>query len=82
VPPVKATISISPAAGASAPVWAAATVGGTAAARASARSVAGASAPVWATATVPLGLRSCPLRRLLSRCLPYQLEFVVSVVIS
>jgi hypothetical protein len=55
-PPVKAAISVNPA--------------------------AGASAPVWAAATTPLGVRGCPLRRLLPRCLPCQLELVVSVVVG
>jgi hypothetical protein len=63
VPPVKAAISVDPATGVSAPVWAAATVRVTAAARTPARSAAGASAPVWATVTAPLGVRGCPLRR-------------------
>jgi hypothetical protein len=62
-PPVKAAIFVDPATGASAPVWATAK-------RAPARSVAAVSAPVWAAATAPLGVRGCPLRRLLSRCLP------------
>jgi hypothetical protein len=31
---------------------------------------AGASAPIRAAATAPLGVRGCPLRRLLPRCLP------------
>jgi hypothetical protein len=81
-PPVKVVISVNPAAGASTPVWAAAAVGDTAAARAPARSAAGASAPVRAAATAPLGVRGCPLRYLLSRCLPRQLELIVSVVIG
>jgi hypothetical protein len=80
--PVKAAISVNLATGASAPVWAAAAVGDTAAARAPARSTAGASAPVRAAATAPLGVRGCPLRRLLPRCLPRQLELVVSVVVG
>jgi hypothetical protein len=42
----------------------------------------GVSAPVRAAATAPLGVRGCPLRRLLPRCLPCQLELVVSVVIG
>jgi hypothetical protein len=75
-PPVKAAISVNPAAGASA------AVGGIADTRALARSVAGASAPVRAAATAPLGVRGCPLRRLLPRCLPRQLELVVSVVVG
>jgi hypothetical protein len=81
-PPVKTAISVNLAAGASVPVWAAATVGDTAAARAPAWSTAGASAPARVAATVPLGVRGCPLRRLLSRCLPRQLELVVSVVVG
>jgi hypothetical protein len=39
-------------------------------------------APVWAAATALLGVRGCPLCRLLSRCLPRQLEFVVYVIIG
>jgi hypothetical protein len=81
-PPVKAAVSVNPAADASAPVWAAAAVGDTAAARALARSAVGASAPVRAAATVPLRVRGCPPRRLLPRCLPRQLELVVSVVVD
>jgi hypothetical protein len=46
-PPVKATISVNLATGASVPVWAAVTVGGTTVACAPARSAAGASVPVW-----------------------------------
>jgi hypothetical protein len=76
-PPVKAAISVNPVVGASAPIWAAAAVGGTAAARTPARSAADASMPVWAAATALLGVRGCPLR-----CLPYQLELVVSVVVT
>jgi hypothetical protein len=68
--PVKTAISINPATGVSAPVWAAAAIGDTAATRAPARSTAGASAPVRAAATAPMGVRGCPLRRLLPRCLP------------
>jgi hypothetical protein len=41
-----------------------------------------ASAPVRAAATAPLGVRGCPLRRLLPCCLPCQLELVVSVVVD
>jgi hypothetical protein len=81
-PPVKAAISINPAAGTSAPVWAAAAIGDTAAARAPAWSTVGASALVRTAATVPLGVSVCPLRRLLPHCLPCQLELVVSVVIG
>jgi hypothetical protein len=77
-PPVEATISVNPAAGASVPVWVAATVGGTAAARAPTRSTADASTPVWVAATAPLGVRGCLLCHLLSRCIPHQLELVVS----
>jgi hypothetical protein len=79
--PDKAAISVDPGVSASAPVWAAAAVGGTTTARASARSAAGASAPVWAAATTPLGVRSCPLR-LLSRCLPRQLELIVGATVG
>jgi hypothetical protein len=82
VPPVKAATSVNLAAGASAPVWAAAAVGDTAAARTPAWSAAGASAPVRVVATVPLGVHGCSLRRLFPRCLPCQLELVVSVVIG
>jgi hypothetical protein len=81
-PPVKAAISVNPTVGASALVWAAVAVGGTAAPRTPAQSSACASTPVWAAAMVPLGVRGCPLRRLLSRCLPRQLELVVSVFIG
>jgi hypothetical protein len=38
--------------------------------------------PVRAAATAPLGVHGCPLRRLLPRCLPHQLELVVFVLIS
>jgi hypothetical protein len=68
VPPVKAVISINPAAA----------VGGTTAARAPTRSAAGTSTSVRAAATAPLVVRGCPLRRLLSR----QLELVISVVVG
>jgi hypothetical protein len=71
--PVKAAISVNPTTGASTPVWAAAAVGGT---------TIGASAPVWAAATVPLGVRGCPLRRLLPHCLPCQLELVISIIVG
>jgi hypothetical protein len=81
-PPVKAPISINPTADAFASVWATAAVGGTAATRAPARSAVGASALVRAAATVPLGVHGCPLRCLLPRCLPRQLELVVSVVVG
>jgi hypothetical protein len=81
-PPVKAAISVNLAADASAPVWATATVGDTTAARAPARSAAGASAPVRAATPAPLGVCGCPLRRLLPRCLPHQLELIVSVVVG
>jgi hypothetical protein len=67
-PPIKAAISVNPAVGASAPVWAAAAVRDTTAAR--------ASAPVRAAAMTPLGVHGCPLHHLLPRCLPYQLELV------
>jgi hypothetical protein len=82
VQPVKGAISVDLAAGASTPVWAAVVVGGTAAAHSPARSAAGVSAPVWAAATAPLGVRGCPTRRLLSRCLPRQLELVVGATVS
>jgi hypothetical protein len=50
--------------------------------RASFMSAAGMSAPVWA-ATALVGVRSCPLRRSPSRCLPLQqLEVHVGAVIS
>jgi hypothetical protein len=81
-PPIKAAISVNPAAGASAPVWGTTAVGGTATACAPARSATGASAPIRATVTVPLGVHSYPLRRLLPRCLPRQLELVVSVIVD
>jgi hypothetical protein len=75
VSPVKAAISVNLTVGASMPVWAAT-------ARALARSAAGASTLVRAAFTVPLGVRGCPLRRLLPRYLPRQLELVVFVVIG
>jgi hypothetical protein len=53
-PYVKAAISINPATGASAPVWAA----------------------------VAVGVRGCPLCRLLPCCLPRQLELIVSVIVG
>jgi hypothetical protein len=31
---------------------------------------------------MPLGVRGCPLRRLISRCLPHQLELIVSIAIG
>jgi hypothetical protein len=70
VPPVKAAISVNPAVDASAPVWAAAAIGDTAAARTPTRSTAGVSTPVRAAATVPLGVHGYPLRRLRPRYLP------------
>jgi hypothetical protein len=82
VPPVKTTISVNPAADASAPVWAAVAVRDTAATRAPSRSAAGAFAPVRAVAMAPLGVHGCPLHRLLPRCLPRQLELIVSVIIG
>jgi hypothetical protein len=81
-PPVKAAISVNPAVGASALVWAATAIGGTAAARAPARSPAGASAPIRAATTAPLRVRGCPLCHLLPHWLPRQLELVVSVIIG
>jgi hypothetical protein len=81
-PPVKAAISVNPAAGASAPIWATAAVGATAATRAPDRSATDASTPVRAAATAPLGVRSCPLRCLLSRCLSRQLELIIYVVVG
>jgi hypothetical protein len=54
-PPVKAAISVNPAAGPSAPVWATTAVRDTAAACAPVRSTTGASAPVRAAATAPRG---------------------------
>jgi hypothetical protein len=77
-PPVKAAISVNPisvnpATGTSAPVWTAAAIGDTAAVRA-----AGASALVRTAATTPLGVRGCPLRRLLPRCLPCQRDVAKS----
>jgi hypothetical protein len=80
--PIKAAISVNPAAGAPAPVWAAATVEGTTATCATAQSAVGTFAPVRAAATAPLGVHGCPLRRLLPCCHPRQLELVVSVVIG
>jgi hypothetical protein len=67
-PPVKATISINPAASASALVWA------TVAVRAPGQSAADVSTPVWAAATTPLRVHGCLLR--------HQLELVVSIVIN
>jgi hypothetical protein len=64
--PIKTAISINPATGASAPVWAAA-----------AAVVRGTTA-----ATVPLRMRGYPLRCLLSRYLPRLLELIVSVVVG
>jgi hypothetical protein len=81
-PPVKAAISVNPTTDASSPVWAAAAIGDTAATRAPARSAVGASAPVRASAMAPLGVHGYPLRRLLPRCLPCQLELIVSVVVG
>jgi hypothetical protein len=72
-PPIKAAISVNLVADTSAPVWAAATVGGM---------TAGASATVWAAATAPLGVRCYPLHRLLSRCLPRQLELVIGAAVG
>jgi hypothetical protein len=80
--PVKAAISVNPAADASASVWAAAAVWGTASMHAPARSTAGVSAPIRAAATMPLGVRDCLLRHLLLRCLPRQLKLVVSVIVG
>jgi hypothetical protein len=54
--PVKVVISVDLAAGASAPVWAAATVGVTTTVHAPARSTTGTSAPIWVVATTPLGV--------------------------
>jgi hypothetical protein len=81
-PPIKAAISVDPATGASTPVWAAVVVGGTAAARTPSWSAAHASAPVWAAATAPLVVHGCPLRGLLLRCLPRQLELVVGAAVD
>jgi hypothetical protein len=80
--PVKVMIFVDPAAGASAPVWAAAAVRGMAAACALPWSAAGASMHVRATVTVPLGVRGCPLRCLLSRCLPHPLELIVGATVG
>jgi hypothetical protein len=38
--------------------------------------------PVRAAAKGPLGVRGCPLCHLLPRCLPRQLELIVSVVVG
>jgi hypothetical protein len=73
--PVKAAISVDPATGTTVPVWSAAVHTPT-------RNATGASVPVWAAATTPLGVRGCPLRRLLSRCLPRQLELVVGAAVG
>jgi hypothetical protein len=67
-PPVKAAVSVNPAAGTSAPVWAAAAV----------RDTSTAHTPAWSAATMaPLGVRGCSLHYL-----PRQLELVVSVIIG
>jgi hypothetical protein len=81
-PPVKTVTSVDPAVDMSTPVWATAAIGGTATVRAPARSATGASAPVWASATAPLGVRDYPLRRLLSRYLPRQLELIVGAAVG
>jgi hypothetical protein len=81
-PSVRSAISINPTVDAFTPIWVAAAVGDTAAARAPTRSVVGAFAPVRAAATAPLGVRGYPLCRLLPHCLPRQLELIVSVVID
>jgi hypothetical protein len=81
-PPVKAVISVNPAISASAPVWVAAAVWGTDAARAPAWSIADVSTPVWAAVTAPLGVRGCPLHCLLSHYLPRQLELVVGAIVG
>jgi hypothetical protein len=81
-PPVEAAISDDSVAAAGSTVsvsktsWAAA-------ACALARSVVGAAVPIWAAATcAPMGMRGCPLCRLLSRCFPCQPELFVSVVVD
>jgi hypothetical protein len=81
-PPVKATISVDPAAGASVPVWAVVIIRGTTTMRAPAQSTIGASAPIWAAATAPLVVCGYPLRRLVSRCLRHQLELVIGAIIG
>jgi hypothetical protein len=43
---------------------------------------ADAFAPVWAVATAPMGMRSCPLRRLLSCCVPCQPELGVGAAVG
>jgi hypothetical protein len=79
-PPVEAAISVDSVAavgstaGVSTPVWAVAVC-------ALALSAVGASTPIWAAATcAPMGMRGCPLCRLLSRCFPRQPELFVGVV--
>jgi hypothetical protein len=81
-PPVEAVISIDSVAatgstaGVSTPVWAAA-------ACALAQTAVGVSTPIWAIATrTPMGMRGCPLCRLLSRCFPRQPEHFVGVVVD
>jgi hypothetical protein len=76
-PPVEAAISVDSVAaagntaGVSKPVWATA-------ACALAWSTVGASAPIWAAATrAPMGMRGCPLCRLLSHCFPRQPELLL-----
>jgi hypothetical protein len=81
-PAVKTAISVNPTADVSTPVRAAVAVGDTTAVRTPARSASGASASVRVAATAPLRVCGCPLHRMLPRCLPHQLELVVSVVIG
>jgi hypothetical protein len=81
-PPINVVISFNPAVGAFMSVYATAAVEGTAVARAPAWRAASMSALIRAAATMPLGVRGCPLRRLLPRCLPHQLELIVSVIIG
>jgi hypothetical protein len=76
-PPVEAAISVDSVAaagstaGVSTPVWAAAAC------------AVSASAPIWAAATrAPMGMRGCPLCRLLSRCFPRQPKLLVGVVVD
>jgi hypothetical protein len=80
--PVEAAISIDSvaaagsSAGVSTPVWAAA-------AGALARSAVSTSMPIWVAAMhAPMGMRSCPLCRLLSRCFPRQPKLFVGVVVD
>jgi hypothetical protein len=79
--PIKVAISVDLATGVSVPVWAVAAIGGTAP-HAPTRSVTDMSVPIWAAATAPLRVRACPLRRLLSRYLPHQLQLIIGAAVG